>query len=692
MGKLVMNEKIFESIYANAIKLAESRKIASVEEFFEKDGIKYLAGLLNGKKNIPSYFFEEKGKEYLSAIIKKVLNVFKNDSNYGSDQAIAFAVKVSKTPSNLEDLLRNHFDTVIEYGKCCNSEWFKKSDYVKEIMSATEYSGEDMHLFEKYLQEEHAKRSKSKNVKNSNANTLYNMLYDDGEWKLFVPKNFEGDSELSSHMEPSESYDYESRSNKKLTKATWCTAASEHYYNYYTYDNKYPLYVIQHWINGKYMDAWQLAFTYQPHEKGLGDDEIQLMDKYDKRDTSIIYQLPKELLSKIVDRQGISLLDVYNVDIKSIDDYTFNFINSYLHKNGDELNITYSYACFLKDLDEGGYTLGTTINTSSIDEIEDKSYNPLIKFNFIVPPNVEKIDDNELSGLNIVSVDIPNSVTSIGRRAFKGCTNLTSITIPNNVTSIGNGAFRDCLSLTSITIPDGVTSIGTDAFEGCGSLKEINASQKIMNKFKIGHVVIEDIAKIDDYAFANCNGITSVTIPEGVTSIGDYTFYYCSNLTNINIPESVTSIGEAAFSGCGRLTNINIPKGVTNIDKYTFDSCVELVNVTIPNGVTEIGKCAFNGCKNLVNITLPNSITTIGDKAFYYCVNLTNINIPESVTSIGEAAFEYADELKSVTIPKNCRYLYDSFPRKTIVIEKDITVENSFDSKFFEQIYRVCNN
>ena len=71
------------------------------------------------------------------------------------------------------------------------------------------------------------------------------------------------------------------------------------------------------------------------------------------------------------------------------------------------------------------------------------------------------------------NINISNSVTSIGDRAFYGCSSLQSITIPNSVTSIGDWAFGFCSSLQSITIPNSVTSIGDSAFGGCSSLKEI---------------------------------------------------------------------------------------------------------------------------------------------------------------------------------------------------------------------------
>ena len=64
-------------------------------------------------------------------------------------------------------------------------------------------------------------------------------------------------------------------------------------------------------------------------------------------------------------------------------------------------------------------------------------------------------------------VTIPNSVTSIGDRAFFYCSGLTSVTIPNSVTSIGREAFAGCSGLTSVTIPNSVKSIGSYAFSNC---------------------------------------------------------------------------------------------------------------------------------------------------------------------------------------------------------------------------------
>ncbi len=77
------------------------------------------------------------------------------------------------------------------------------------------------------------------------------------------------------------------------------------------------------------------------------------------------------------------------------------------------------------------------------------------------------------AGRKAATFTIPDSVTSIGRWAFSGCTSLTSVTIPDSVTSIGHMAFDSCTGLTSVSIPDSVTSIGGWTFDGCENLKDV---------------------------------------------------------------------------------------------------------------------------------------------------------------------------------------------------------------------------
>jgi len=169
---------------------------------------------------------------------------------------------------------------------------------------------------------------------------------------------------------------------------------------------------------------------------------------------------------------------------------------------------------------------------------------------------------------SVTSVSIPNSVTSIGGRAFSGCSGLTSVSIPNSVTSIGDGAFVNCTGLTSVSIPNSVKSIGNMAFQ-------------------------------------SCTGLTSVIIPDSVTSIGGSAFHGCTGLTSVSISNSVTSIGKWAFCGCSGLTSVSIPDSVTSIGDGAFSGCTGVTNVSLGNSVTSIGDGAFFGCPNLKEVKIP---------------------------------------------------------------------------------------
>ena len=240
-----------------------------------------------------------------------------------------------------------------------------------------------------------------------------------------------------------------------------------------------------------------------------------------------------------------------------------------------------------------------------------------------IPDGVTSIGDWVFSGCSgLTSITIPDNVTSVGEWAFSYCSGLTSITIPDNVTSVGEWAFSYCSGLTNVTIGNSVASIGKYAFSECSGLTSVTIPYNVTN--------------IGSGVFDRCNNMTSIIVEDGnsvyhsannclietknkaliagcktsvipddgrVTSIGDWAFRNCSGLTSVTIPDSVTSIGKSAFRGCSGLTSVTVPDSVTSIGNCGFSDCDGLSSVTIGNGVASIGWGAFSGCSGLITIT-----------------------------------------------------------------------------------------
>ena len=221
------------------------------------------------------------------------------------------------------------------------------------------------------------------------------------------------------------------------------------------------------------------------------------------------------------------------------------------------------------------------------------------------------------------------------------------------ITTIGSSAFAWCDSLTSVTIPNSVTTIGYRTFCGCTSLQEFKG------KFasKDGRCLIVD-GTLNSFARAR---LTEYTIPDSVTSIGNDAFLGCGSLTSVTIPNSVTTIGSSAFGSCTSLTSVTIPDSVTTIGDEAFYGCFSLTSVTISDSVTTIGNYAFCDCSSLTSVTIPDSVTSIGDSAFGNCDWLTYV-VCKAITppAGGSSMFSYNDSDRKIYVPMESVEAYKS--------------------------------
>lgn len=213
------------------------------------------------------------------------------------------------------------------------------------------------------------------------------------------------------------------------------------------------------------------------------------------------------------------------------------------------------------------------------------------------------------------------------------------------VVSISTHAFASCDNLTSVSIPESATEIKLGAFGDCSKLESI--------------IIPKSVSVIGQAAFSNCTNLSSVTIPKSVISIGACAFMRCSSLTSIDLPESLESIDDGAFAYCD-LSSILIPKSVTMIGKYAF-ACNNLGSIEVDSENTDYISVdgilfskdlstlvAFPAGKEIEHYIIPESTTTIYSYAFYLCSKLNKVTLPKSITSIGSSAFSGCSNLTEV--------------------------------------------
>ena len=240
-----------------------------------------------------------------------------------------------------------------------------------------------------------------------------------------------------------------------------------------------------------------------------------------------------------------------------------------------------------------------------------------------------------------------------------------------------------CLSIQAAN-DDLITKQITIKLDEAGTLpSKISASEKylITNLKIVGKINGTDLKFIREMAGCDVNGketdgklsildLSDAKIVEGGSAyysdrddgfiytsndkLGDFAFYDCSGLTSLTLPSSVTKIGCYALSNCIGLTSLTLPSSITEIGEHAFLNCRGLTNFTIPSGVTKIGGAAFFCCYGLISLTIPSSVTAIGSNAFKHCSGLTSIYVyMEKLPETGSNLFLGCDEKNcTVYVPK----------------------------------------
>ena len=331
---------------------------------------------------------------------------------------------------------------------------------------------------------------------------------------------------------------------------------------------------------------------------------------------------------------------------------------------------------------------------------------------------VTRLDDKVCAyNESIKIVELPETITEIGREAFVECTNLKTINIPSSVTSIGARCFDLCSSLTEIYIPDNTETIGYYAFYGCTALKKANIPSKL--------------TEIPDGMYACCSSLTSIKIPDSINKIGESAFSKCTSLSNIDwdlnadliaptafdntpwftnnpaefllikdgkilfayngtkknvvIPSTVTEAAEGVFSDHTEIESVIIPDGMTGISDFMFAGCSSLKSIELPDSIEYIGVGGFGECSSLKEITIPDNVVNIKEKAFLSCTSLTKVHLPSNLEGLGRQAFAKCTALKTINIPSMICY---SIERNTFLGAKleNVTIEGKMTNELSEAL------
>lgn len=240
------------------------------------------------------------------------------------------------------------------------------------------------------------------------------------------------------------------------------------------------------------------------------------------------------------------------------------------------------------------------------------------------------------------TLSISQRAVSIGDEAFYRCRNLQEVSFAaavrrtltdlsfTRLTTIGTRAFAGCSGLTRIDIPESVEAIGSAAFANCRALSAVHFGTKDVATGT--DVSLSRLQQIDSSTFKGCTALQSIIIPDGVTYIGWNAFEDCTHLKNVYFG-SIAHTGETA--------------SIDTIDGY-----------------------AFHNCKRMNWFKFPESVSTIGYGAFRNCVSLKKLNLPENISSVQSGAFEHCSRLSRITVCNAaCVIDYQSttFPEQTVL-------------------------
>lgn len=222
---------------------------------------------------------------------------------------------------------------------------------------------------------------------------------------------------------------------------------------------------------------------------------------------------------------------------------------------------------------------------------------------------------------SLESIELPASITTIPSHMFAGCSALERVTAKGTITAIDNGAFGSVTdwknhetadtALTEIPDLSQVTSIGDRAFYGCSALETVD---------------LHSVTTMGYAAFQGCKALSGKIDLSNLEEIPGHAFCYDPNITSVITCSTLSSIGDWAFIWAG-ISTISLPETLNSIGTYTFYKASLSGTVALPDSLTQLGASAFSGCKEVEAIQIGSGLTDIPPNAFAGCTNLKTITV-----------------------------------------------------------------
>lgn len=289
---------------------------------------------------------------------------------------------------------------------------------------------------------------------------------------------------------------------------------------------------------------------------------------------------------------------------------------------------------------------------------------------------------------------LPAGLTKIEEDTFNSCYDMRSVHFLGKVTSIGDGAFCYTSSLLGIDLPESVCSIGKKAFSGSGLQKillpkdcvdvepdafassaleafEVDPGNTAFQAGEDGVLYSRDGKQLVLYPSSRQEA--AYTVRPGTVEIGAYAFYGVRNLEHIILPDSLREIGDYAFAEQPKLKEVVLPEGLEDISSNnTFYHCDSLTELSLPSTLRDISGSSVFSCIGITELVLPDGLQDIsGDYIFSSCKKLNKVLFSSAIKKIsGNHIFSFCDALSSLELPKDLELISGSWNFACTSIEK----------------------